>query len=311
MKHFLFTFRFQIITILSLTADYIDYKHRHLFIQGLINIDFPGFRRLAHIMPGLLIPKPKGPLHLMLPTDLIIWIDPLLDQGVERSLYYTGTYEMGTLDIIERYLPEDGVFIDVGANIGLMSLVAALRIGENGQVIAFEPSRKTREIANHNIEINNLEDKITLMSSALGAKKEKKLLFDNLDINRGAASLVKGKESGEGEEIEITTLDSDYSQQKIDVLKIDVEGYELEVLKGAVEILRRKKPPVLIVECTEETEHQDFSRADLFDFILSTQPRYKCYKLKGTKLRRSNLIEIHQESDLPTHDNIICIPSAI
>ena len=262
-------------------------------------------------MPELLIPKPKGPIHLLLPINLIIWIDPLVDQGVERALYYSGTYEMGTLDIIQRYLPEDGVFVDVGANIGLMSLVAALRLGDKGQVIAFEPSEKTRQIAQHNIEINNLEDKITLLSKGLGSKQDRKLLFDNLDINRGAASFVKGKESRGGEEIEITTLDTNYANHRIDVLKVDVEGYELEVLKGAVKILQRKRPPVLIVECTEETEHQDFTRVDLFNFILTTQPKYKCYKLKGTKLRRSDLIEIKKVSDLPTHDNLICIPKAI
>lgn len=293
---------------MSFTADYIDFKKRHLLIQWLINIDKKGFRKLAYYAPNWLIPKPTKQIHLRLPNELLMWIDPVKDQGVERSLYYTGTYEMGTLDIIERYLPDGGVFVDVGANIGLMSIVAALKAGENGKVIAFEPHSDTREIARHNIDINNFQNIVTIEPKAAGSEKGKKPLFDNWDVNRGAASLIKSDNAEKSEVIEITTLDEEIGQSRVDIIKIDIEGFELEALKGAVEILQRKKPPVLIVECTEETEHQNYSRNDLFRFILTTQPRYQCYKLKGTKLRRSNLIEVNEEKDLPTHDNLICIP---
>lgn len=293
---------------MSLIADYIDFKHRHRFIQSLINIDLPGFRKLAHHMPGWLIPEPKKALHLRLPNNLMVLIDPVIDKGVEESLYYTGTYEMGTLEILKQYLPEGGTFVDVGANIGLMSLIAALCVGKQGKVIAFEPSRETGKIARHNIEINNFEQIVELIPIAVGSKQEEKLLFSNWAVNRGAASMVKGKDKQDGERIAVDTLDHQIRNQKVDVLKIDVEGYELEALKGAVNILQRKKPPVLIVECTEETEHQEYTRADLFNHILTTQPKYKCYKLKGSKLRKSALVPVNNESDLPTHDNLICIP---
>lgn len=298
-------------TNVKFAADYIDYKIRHLLIQWLINIDFPGFRKLAHYMPGWLIPKPTKSIHLRLPNELIAWIDPVKDQGVERTLYYTGTYEMGTLDIIDRFLPEGGTFVDVGANIGLMSLFAALKAGEEGSVIAFEPHRETHAIAQHNIEINNFENFITLIPKGVGAQKEERRLYDNWSVNRGAASLVKGDDTQKGEVIQIATLDQELEDRLVDVLKIDVEGYELEALKGAVKLLQRPKPPVLIVECTEETEHQGYSRTELFNFIRATQPRYQCYKLKGTKLRRSSLIKVNTVQDLPTHDNLICLPKSV
>tara|TARA_B100000508_G_C11465832_1_gene282434 strand:+ start:15982 stop:16872 length:891 start_codon:yes stop_codon:yes gene_type:complete len=296
---------------MSVSADYIDYKYRHFFIQWLINIDLPLFRRLAHNMPNWLIPKPTKSVHLRLPNELLIYIDPVKDKGVENTLYFTGTYEMGTLDVIDRFLPEEGTFIDVGANIGLMSLYAALKTGDDGRVIAFEPNIETYKIAEHNISINSFEDKIQLIKKGLGSKSETKKLYDNWSINRGAASLVKNSDEAQGSEIEITKLDKIIDGRLVDLVKIDVEGYELEVLKGATSLLKRDHPPVLIVECTEETEHQDYSRSDLYNFIQDTQPRYKFYKLKGTKLRRSPLIKIDSVDDLPTHDNLICIPSAI
>lgn len=293
---------------MSFAADYIDFKRRHLFIQWLINIDLPGFRFLAHRMPGWLIPKPEKPIHLRLPNDLLMWIDPVKDRGVEDSLYYTGTYEMGTLDILEQHLPNGGTFVDVGANIGLMSLFAALKVGKEGKVIAFEPHDETRKIAEHNIKINGFENSVRLISKGAGSVKEQKKLFDNWSVNRGAASLVQNTTEGEGNSIEITTIDEELQGRKVDAIKIDVEGYELEALKGARELLQRKNPPVLIVECTEETEHQEFTREELFDHIQTVQPRYQCYKLKGTKLRRSPLIKVNNKEDLPTHDNLICIP---
>lgn len=293
---------------MSFTADYIDFKRRHLFIQWLINVDLPGFRYLAHRMPGWLIPKPTGPIHLRLPNDLLMWIDPVKDKGVEESLYYTGTYEMGTLDIIEQHLPAGGTFVDIGANIGLMSVYAAFKVGEEGSVIAFEPHDETRKIAEHNVRINGFEKIIQLVSKGAGSVREEKSLFDNWSVNRGAASLVHNASEGEGSRIQITTIDEELNGRMVDVLKIDVEGYELEALKGAKDILQRKHPPVLIIECTEETEHQEFTREDLFDHIRSVQPRYQCYKLKGTKLRRSPLVKVNRKEDLPTHDNLICIP---
>lgn len=293
---------------MAFTADYIDFKYRHKFIQWLINIDLPGFRKLAHLLPEHLIPKPTGPIHLRMTNDLLIWIDPIKDQGVERTLYYTGTYEMGTLSLLDQFLPEGGTFLDVGANIGLMSLYAANIVGEQGKVIAFEPNKETRAIAMHNVEINEFDGRIQLIAKGAGSKNEQKELFENWAINRGAASLISTPESVVSQTVEITSVDEEIGGRHIDVMKVDVEGYELEALKGAKSLLSRKHPPILIVECTQETEHASYTREELFDFIQDVQPLYDCFKLKGTKLRRSALTKVERKDQLPTHDNLICIP---
>jgi FkbM family methyltransferase len=258
-------------------------------------------------MPYWLISTPDKPVHLRLKDDLLVLIDPVKDNGVEHSLYYTGTYEMGTLNLLKRFLQDGDTFVDVGANIGLMSLFVAKYVGEHGKLIAFEPHDQTRSIAHHNIEINGLESIVELRAERIGARNENKMLYDNWSVNRGAASLIHGdKEAGKA--VEIVSLDQVIGDEDIKMIKIDVEGYELEALKGAQGILKRAKPPVIIVECTEETESQKYTRAQLYDFIKVTQPKYGFYKLKGTKLRKSKLMKVNGIDDLPTHDNLVCIP---
>ena len=288
-------------------SNYIDFKYRHKFIQWLINIDVKGFRMLAHHMPYWLISKPAKSMHLRLANDLLVLIDPVKDNGVEHSLYYTGIYEMGTLNLLKEFLHDGDTFVDVGANIGLMSLFAAQRVRKKGKVIAFEPHEDTRGIAHHNLEINGLESLVELRSEGVGARSETKILHDNWSVNRGAASLIHGDKEG-GKAIDIVALDQIIGEDDVKVIKIDVEGYELEALKGAQRILKRPIPPILIVECTEETEYHEYTRAQLYNFIKVTQPKYEFYKLKGSKLRKSKLIKVNGINDLPTHDNLICIP---
>ena len=88
---------------------------------------FMGSGRLINLISKIFIPKPKGPrlVHTIYGFD-IICMDPVNDKGVERPLYLTGTYETGTLSVIDKCLREGDIFIDVGANIGLMSIFSSI-----------------------------------------------------------------------------------------------------------------------------------------------------------------------------------------
>jgi hypothetical protein len=90
------------------------------------------------------------------------------------------------------------------------------------------------------------------------------------------------------------------------MIKIDVEGFELEVLKGAQNILKKYKP-ILIIEFSEDRDNVHTSSAEIVDFIRS-HARYSLFKLAGGKERKSKLVEILSYEDLPKHDNVICIP---
>lgn len=87
---------------------------------------------------------------------------------------------------------------------------------------------------------------------------------------------------------------------------MDVEGFELEVLKGGIELIKEQLP-ILIIEVSEQRENESgVSPKEIVDFV-KTLGDYKFFKQKGTKERKSKLIEILSDSELPEHDNIICI----
>jgi FkbM family methyltransferase len=279
---------------------------RHTILSFLLDIDIKGVRKLAAMLPYLLIPKPKAEIVLKSLYGFSLKLNPVIDKGVEHSLYYTGTYEKGCLHIIKALLKNGDTFIDIGANIGLMSIYASTIVGDSGKVIAFEPNPQTYNILLENIAINKLTN-IETHAVAIGDKKETSIIYDNWESNRGSASLIKPTQSGNSYEIAVCKLtDCIDIKQNITLIKIDVEGYELNVLQGAHEILCAENAPMLIVECSEMRPNSNENAAQLvYDFIKNSND-YRFFKSLSGKGRVSKLVEIKDISELPKHDNMYC-----
>lgn len=284
-----------------------SFLFRHKLISFLQDFNIRGFRKISHHLPNILIPKPKNDLIIKTIHGFYLIINPVLDNGVEKSIYYTGTYEKGTLHILKKVLKENNVFVDIGANIGLMSILSSSIVKNKGCVYSFEPNPNTYKILKENISINNISN-IELSRYAIGNKSESSVIYDNLESNRGSSSLIKPEVETDKYDIEVVRL-SDYFENKdikIDLIKADIEGYELEALNGAIEILKRDNPPMLIVECSEIRDNvNDNNREELFNFITKVN-KYKIFKLQGGKSRKSKLIEISNKENMPMHDNIFC-----
>jgi FkbM family methyltransferase len=273
----------------------------------LNNINVAGFRKLAFLAPKCLISRPEKNGVIVLPNGLRLWIDPVNDNGVERSIYYSGSYESGTIDFIKKHLKKGDCFVDVGANIGLMSIEASESVGSQGKIYSFEPHPDTAKILRFNIDLNSFEN-IEVIEKGVGSKSGEAKIYDRWDVNRGGASVFSANNNQEGFAIQLVVLDEVFQKIDIQLIKIDIEGYELEALKGAKRILSSENPPILIVECTEETENQNYTRVELYRWLKNTNSQYKFYKLKGTKVRKSKLVEVSNQYELPTHDNLFCIP---
>ena len=138
---------------------------------------------------------------------------------------------------LEHVLKPGALVIDVGANIGMISIRSAKLVGDSGKVIAIEPNPKIAPLCRANIELNGLKN-VTVIQTALGAH-EGTISF-NCDPCDDCSRVV---EQG-GVTVPITTLDKIMQAEAgraIDLLKIDVEGYELVVLEGAPECLKRTR----------------------------------------------------------------------
>ena len=280
-----------------------NYSFRHKLISFVRDIDVRGIRKVASFLPKLLIPKASGPYILKTIHGISLRIDPTIDNGVERSLHETGTYEKGVLTFMEDYLQSGDVFVDIGANIGLMSIFAAKCVGPHGHVHAFEALPKTAFLLHDNMMINDYRN-ITIHGYALGAEKGTATIYENIQINRGGASLVV-EDGSEGTQISVEALDDIYdSESPVSLVKIDVEGYEPYVLAGAKKTLSRCRPIVII----EVSSAVSASSIDALNQIRALG-EYHFFRLKGTKERKSSLIEILGDQALPAHDNVFCIPA--
>ena len=175
---------------------------------------------------------------------------------IGSSLYWRGYHSRETR-LLPRLLGPGSVFVDVGANQGEFTLVAA-KHARRGRVIAVEPVASLREDLAANLRLNGF-DNVTVVPVALADRPGTLTLFADhrtVDgfLNEGTASLWSG--GGRREvvgEVEVDTLDrlvATLALDRIDLMKIDVEGGELAVLRGGRESLRRFGP-VLLVELSE------------------------------------------------------------
>ena len=164
---------------------------------------------------------------------------------VDEYIYMHRNWETTIAAILEQKLERGGTFIDIGANIGYFSLEAATLVGEGGRVIAFEPLPFLAEQLRTSIQLNGFSN-IDVRQLALGdSVGEQKIELQRGNI--GGSSLVKELDSGHFETVKVARLDDELAGiDRVDLIKIDVEGYEYEVLKGAQAVLQKHQPTLVM-----------------------------------------------------------------
>ncbi len=159
---------------------------------------------------------------------------------VDDFIYTNGTWDEHILRLLKEHLTSESVFVDVGANIGFFSLYAS-RLCE--KVVSFEPIDFLHKQFSLSIERNNIEN-IEIRNKACGAQNA--IAKINLVRgNIGASSIKLHNDSYESIDINVSTLDFEFIKEKVDLIKIDTEGFEVEVFKGAQEIIKRDMPIII------------------------------------------------------------------
>jgi FkbM family methyltransferase len=154
--------------------------------------------------------------------------------------FYGGVpHEMGTEKLLRRVLSDGAVFVDVGANIGYFTKLASRLVGATGRVFAFEPMPAALRLLRMNTsQLPN----VTVLPLALSDMKGAATFYVR---KKGDTSSLSHDPGANPVPVTVDTLDESLAgQPRIDVIKIDVEGSELEVLRGGRAILERKRPIV-------------------------------------------------------------------
>jgi FkbM family methyltransferase len=206
-----------------------------------------------------------------------------LSKKTQRQIYLNEKYEEPVRSVLENHLKEGDIFIDVGSNVGYYALITSKIVGSKGTVIAFEPESENFQALIKNIELNNFKN-ITPENKALGSHNVKQKLYLN-PLNEGGHSLVPMIEYSDSDkkmsrkeienafpelsleqDVDTLTLD-EYIQtssyiKNISAMKIDVEGFEGEVIKGMKLILEKKVPEIIVCEIGEsESEALEILRS--------------------------------------------------
>ncbi len=239
-------------------------------------------------------------------------IDLLIDteDWIGEHIYIFGEYEAGTISVLQKYLRKGDIFLDVGAHIGDISCVASRLVGDKGLIYAAEPNPKNYKILNKNVRLNKLKN-VYPFQVALGSVVSVAQLYPRDKKDSGMASLVRDEKAiGCGTRVAVTTIDTLIEEKHVGIpnfIKIDVEGYELDVLKGATKLLQSTNAPILCIEYVKEMPRKRGVTEDIYDFVREIN-KYSFYKLKRTSFMPSRLIETRKE-ELPDHDNIFCFPN--
>ena len=165
--------------------------------------------------------------------------------------YFPADYESANLRFLQSSVKPDNVVLDVGAHIGLFSVLAARCMGNSGKVVAFEPTPSTFRLLRHTVRINRLDQVITPVTAAVGHESGEISFYvsDNAADNSNSLVAYKTDRKLHAVTVPLTTIDRQVKEQglsRVDFIKIDVEGAEYDTLRGARETLLTYKPRVIL-----------------------------------------------------------------
>ena len=205
-----------------------------------------------------------------------------LGQWIDRNLFFFGGYEKREQKFIQSRLDKTSVFMDIGANSGLYSLVASKKCSK---VFAFEPDIITRRILKKNIRSNN-RNNIKVIPYALTDKNAKAIFYTN-PTNRGMSSLFYHGGKLKRTIVKTDTLDNVLEAlriREVTLIKMDIEGGELKALKGSVKTIERFKPMFLVEVNKIYTTDAGFQISDIYNFFQKFN--YSPYSIEGDGSRK-------------------------
>jgi FkbM family methyltransferase len=174
-----------------------------------------------------------------------------LNDLVGRTAFYTGDLDRKISWVCARIARPGDTVLDIGANIGIVTLWLSKLVGRTGRVYAFEPNPELYEVLEQTIQRNQALN-IRAYPIALGAKTEQMKLRIR-GGNTGSGSLVMNNDLAGCKvfSVPVRTLDAVVAEERIEairLIKIDVEGFEAEVFRGALQVLRRIRPQAVLFE---------------------------------------------------------------
>jgi FkbM family methyltransferase len=220
----------------------------------------PIYSLLEKITFGQGLPKTVNGVKVKLPAKYI--------------RYFPSDYEKENFSFLKSICGDGAVVLDIGAHIGLFSAIAAKVVGANGKVFAFEPAPNTIPVLHQTIRINHLETVISPVNQAMGKDSGKITFFISDETADNSNSIVSYKVDRKlnGVEVEVNTIDNFVAGKKldrVDFIKIDVEGAEYDTIRGGIEVFKKFQPSFILAIHPEPIKKKGDKLEDIYNFLLS------------------------------------------
>jgi FkbM family methyltransferase len=216
--------------------------------------------------------EPFVPVWVQVEPGVTMLLDP--EDYVSRVILERGAWESDSWAAVRQHLSRGATFVDVGAHIGYYSLKALPVVGLEGRVIAIEPNPDTVRELRDNIQASRA-GVIRVEPVACSSEEGTLDLFAAPRVNTGQASLSQVNASQDGQAVAayrvrarpLDAIVEDAGVSRVDVVKIDVEGAEFIVLKGALETLARYHPVVIVELIERQLQSMGTSSAEVVGLL--------------------------------------------
>lgn len=190
--------------------------------------------------------------------------------------FFEADYEKENFETFKQHLKEGDVILDIGAHIGLQSVMMSKFAGRTGRVFSFEPTPDTFSILKETIRLNHLTDQISLVNKAVSYEKGQTSF--NSSTAGVSNSIVNYDPTSKHSKITVDVISVDLfvkeaGLSKVDFIKIDAEGVEFDVLRGAGETIRKYHPKMILALHPNAIAANGNSLAQIYDILMNDHYR--------------------------------------
>lgn len=193
-------------------------------------------------------------------------------KSMGSAIYWRGAHDWAPIFVLEKHIQPGDCIIDIGANQGEYTLWAARKAGKKGKVVSFEPMDQLFDTLLDNISLNpSFSDRILPIKKGLSDKASQLCLYGKPGDNEGVNTMFPTSSHTELiQEIALDTLDRELEKlqmPRVSLIKLDVEGAELQVLKGSKKTILEFKPKWIIEINEEACQAGGYTSQDILEFL--------------------------------------------
>jgi FkbM family methyltransferase len=195
---------------------------------------------------------------------------------IANTIIGNDIFEIEVVELACKYIKENTVVLDIGANYGQMSILFSNKTGERGIVYSFDADDFIFEILKKNIEANNKQKNIIPIFGAVHNVADETLFFPIQDFIEWGAYGSYGIDynTKKGRPVKSITIDSLNIQQQISFMKIDIQGGDLQAMQGAIKTIEKNKMPILFEYEYHFEEKFHLCFQDYIDFVKSINYKF-------------------------------------